>query len=140
MCIRDTVKTIQAMAALLEGYEHEGYYRRSRQRNNRYNESVNQANNNNSHGSYRPNFNNRNDNRGQFFRPSPNHNNNNNVSNNNNRASGNNNFNNRAMVLSIRRTGRITQVITIIITRTIITVNKIDHIAESTMCLSLIHI
>ena len=64
------VKTIQAMAALLEGYEHEGYYRRSRQGNDRYNDPVNQANNNNSRGNYRPNFNNRNDNndnRGQFF-------------------------------------------------------------------------
>ena len=52
------VKTIQAMAALLEGYEHEGYYRRSRQGNDRYNDSVKETNNNNSHGSYRPNFNN----------------------------------------------------------------------------------
>ena len=41
------VKTIQQMAALLEGYEHEGYYRRSRQGNDRYNDQVNQANNNN---------------------------------------------------------------------------------------------
>ena len=49
------VKTIQAMAALLDGYEHEGYYRRSRQGN----DPVNQANNNNSRGNYRPNFNNR---------------------------------------------------------------------------------
>ena len=30
------VKTVQSMAALLENYEHEGYFRRSRQKNDRY--------------------------------------------------------------------------------------------------------
>ena len=47
------VKTIQAMAALPEGYEHEGYYRRSRQGNDRYTDHANlNNNNNNSYGNY----------------------------------------------------------------------------------------
>lgn len=45
------VKMIQAMAALLENYEHENYYRQSRSRNynnnNKYNSGNNNGNNNN---------------------------------------------------------------------------------------------
>ena len=42
------IKTIQSMAALLENYEHENYYRRSRQRNDyQLRDRNNTANNNN---------------------------------------------------------------------------------------------
>ena len=39
------IKTIQAMAALLENYEHENYYRRSIQRNNHYEARGNNVSN-----------------------------------------------------------------------------------------------
>ena len=58
MCIRDRgqIKMVQAMSALLEEYEREGYYRRSRQRYETRNVPSNDHHNNN--GKNRPNFNN----------------------------------------------------------------------------------
>ena len=54
------VKTVQSMAALLEGYEREGYYRSSRQRNDRYeNRNTQKSNNQYNNENYRRNYNNR---------------------------------------------------------------------------------
>ena len=78
------IKTIQA---LLENYEHENYYRRSRQRNDHYGvRGSNNITNNN----YRSNYNYHNNNNDQGNR---NHNNNNNVSNNRNNNNKHNNNN-----------------------------------------------
>ena len=86
------IKTIQAMAALLENYEHENYYRRSRQRNNHYeargNNNVNNNTNNNNTYISNYNYNNNNNNQG-------NHNNNTNNGNSNRNNINQNNNNNR---------------------------------------------
>ena len=53
------IKTIAAMSALLEDQEHEGYYRRSRRRNDHFNNMGGNINNNNNNNprNYRSNFN-----------------------------------------------------------------------------------
>ena len=52
------MKTIQSMAPLPENYEHENYYRRSRQRHERYAERNNQNYYYNNHNNYRGNYDN----------------------------------------------------------------------------------
>ena len=84
------VKTIQAMAALLEDNEHEGYYRRSRRRNENFHDRSGNTNNNNTNfRNYRGNFNNYNQNNvnqnnENNYRPSNQNNNNNSAGNYNN--------------------------------------------------------
>ena len=102
------IKTIQAMSALLEDQEHEGYYRRSRRRNDHFNDRGGNLNyNNNNFRNYRGNFNNNNhphqnynnnnnnDNNSRPNNQSSNHNNNNGSHNNNNRRPNYNNNTNR---------------------------------------------
>ena len=56
MCIRDRIKTVQAMTELLESYENEEYYRQSRRRNDRPEIRSNQypSNSNNQNGNNYP--------------------------------------------------------------------------------------
>ena len=70
-----TIKTIKAMSALLEDQEHEGYYRRSRRRNDNFQDRGGNLNNNNPNfRSYRGNFNNNNNNSNQNYNNNDNNN------------------------------------------------------------------
>ena len=95
------MKTIQAMSALLEDNEHEGYYRRSRRRNENFHDRSGNVNNNNSNfRNYRGNFNNSNQNNANNnnennYRPSNQNNNNNSTGNYNNNNTRRPNYNNQ---------------------------------------------
>ena len=73
MCIRDRIRTIQTMSALLENYEQEKYYRKSRQRQDTYFDRNGQTG---YRSNYRGNYNNTNrDSANQNPRPTSNGNN-----------------------------------------------------------------